>query len=146
MKTYTYFWSYLAQSFLEWETFLTKVVEKIKTHIFCSVTFFENRAVYEIMWKNIVQRGRPQMAILLTRIACWILKATNTHTLRTCNIDCFFHCNNNWRTRFSVTLHVNCLPCWLFSYLKITSQTSLTRMATVLTISSCSSKKIVSYF
>jgi len=32
--------------------FQTKVVQKIKTHILCSVTFFfENRAVYEIMWK-----------------------------------------------------------------------------------------------
>jgi hypothetical protein len=30
--------------------FQTKVVEKIKTHILCSVTFFlENRAFYEIM-------------------------------------------------------------------------------------------------
>ena len=39
--------------------FQTKVVEKIKTHILWSVTFFsENRAVYEIMWKNIVERGR----------------------------------------------------------------------------------------
>jgi len=25
--------------------------------------FFENCAVYEIMWKNIVQPGRPQMII-----------------------------------------------------------------------------------
>jgi hypothetical protein len=33
--------------------FRTKVVEKIKTYIFCSITFFpENRAVYEIMWKH----------------------------------------------------------------------------------------------
>ena len=32
--------------------FQTKGVEKIKTHILCSVTFFENRAVYEIMWKK----------------------------------------------------------------------------------------------
>jgi len=30
-------------------------VEKIKTHImFSNVFFFENRAVYEIMWKNTV--------------------------------------------------------------------------------------------
>jgi hypothetical protein len=36
--------------------FQTKVVEKIKTHILSAITFFfvENRAVYEIMWKNIV--------------------------------------------------------------------------------------------
>jgi len=44
--------------------FQTKVAEEIKTHILCTVTFFfENRAVYEIMWKNAVERGRPQMAI-----------------------------------------------------------------------------------
>jgi hypothetical protein len=39
----------------------------------------ENRAVYEIMWKN-VQRGRPQMTIWRMRIARWIHKATNKHT------------------------------------------------------------------
>jgi hypothetical protein len=33
----------------------TKVVENIKTHILCSITFPENRADYEIMWKNIVE-------------------------------------------------------------------------------------------
>jgi len=42
----------------------TKVVEEIKTYILCSVTFFsKNGAVCEIIWKNIVQRGRPQMTI-----------------------------------------------------------------------------------
>ena len=40
----------------------------------------ENRAVYEIMWKNIVERGRPQMTIWRLRIACWITKATDTHS------------------------------------------------------------------
>ena len=40
-----------------------KLKEKIKTHILRSVIFgffFENRAVYEIMWKNIVECGMPQ--------------------------------------------------------------------------------------
>jgi len=41
-----------------------KVVEKIKTHIVRMFNnFFQNRAVYEIMRKNIVQLGRPQMTI-----------------------------------------------------------------------------------
>jgi len=31
------------------------------------------------MWKNTVERGRPQMTIWCMRIACWITKATNTH-------------------------------------------------------------------
>jgi hypothetical protein len=42
--------------------------------------FFENLAVYETMWKNAVKPGRPQMTIWCMRIACWIPKATNTHT------------------------------------------------------------------
>ena len=40
MQTDIHFWSYLAQFFLEWEMFQTKVVQKIKTHILYSVTFF----------------------------------------------------------------------------------------------------------
>jgi len=41
----------------------TNGVETIKTRILSAVTFFENLAVYEIMWQNIVERGRPQMTI-----------------------------------------------------------------------------------
>ena len=40
----------------------------------------ENPAVYEIMWKNIVEPGRPRMKVWLMRIACWIPEATNTHS------------------------------------------------------------------
>jgi len=39
----------------------TKVVEKIKPHTLCSKTLFsENRAVYKIRWKNMVQPDRPR--------------------------------------------------------------------------------------
>ena len=41
---------------------------------------FENRAVYEIMWENIVVPDRLQMAMRTMRIACSIRKATNTHS------------------------------------------------------------------
>jgi len=63
--------------------FQTKVAQKIKTHILCSVTVFfhpENSAVYEILWENILQQDRPQMKIRRMRIACWIPKATDTHS------------------------------------------------------------------
>ena len=64
MKTDTHFLSYLAQFLLEREMFQTKVVERIKTHILCSITCsFENRAVYEIMWKNNIEPDRGQMTI-----------------------------------------------------------------------------------
>jgi hypothetical protein len=48
------FWSYLAQCFLEWEMFQTKVVEKNRNIYFTfnNFLFLENRAVYEMMWKN----------------------------------------------------------------------------------------------
>ena len=32
-----------------------------KIHILYSITFFENCAICEIMWKNIIQPDRPQM-------------------------------------------------------------------------------------
>jgi hypothetical protein len=43
--------------------------------------FVENSAVYEIMWgKNILEPERLQMTTWRMRIACWIRKATNTHS------------------------------------------------------------------
>jgi len=45
--------------------FQTKFVEKLKKNTFsCSITliFFENRAVYDVMWINVLESGRPQMA------------------------------------------------------------------------------------
>ena len=41
--------------------------------------FFKIRAVYEAVWKNIVEPGRPQMTVWFMRIVCWIPKATNAH-------------------------------------------------------------------
>ena len=58
----------------------TKVVQTIKTHILCSVTFFLNRVFCEMIWTNTVERGRPQMAIWRMRIACRAQKVTNTHS------------------------------------------------------------------
>jgi len=56
--------------------------ETQKTHFMFNnlVYFLENSAVYEIMWKNVVELGRPQMIIWRMRIACWTLKATKIHT------------------------------------------------------------------
>jgi hypothetical protein len=58
-----------------------KVTENTKHTFYVRfLLFFENRAVYEIKWQNIVQPDRPQMTTWRTRIACCIPKATNTHT------------------------------------------------------------------
>ena len=50
------------------------------THTMFDNVFFENRTVYEIMWKNVVERGRLQETIWRMRIACWMPKATDTHS------------------------------------------------------------------
>jgi hypothetical protein len=47
-----------------------------QTHILYS----ENCALYEIMWKNIVEPDRPQMTIWGMQIACWIPEAARSHT------------------------------------------------------------------
>ena len=41
---------------------------------------FENRAIYEVCWKNIVEPARPQMKIWRNCTACWIPKTKNTHS------------------------------------------------------------------
>jgi hypothetical protein len=44
--------------------FQNNIVEKIKTHILCPIFVFKSRAVFDIMWKNIVELlGRPWMTI-----------------------------------------------------------------------------------
>jgi hypothetical protein len=40
----------------------------------------ENRAVYETMWKNIVEPGRSRITAWRMRVAFCIPKATNTHS------------------------------------------------------------------
>ena len=74
------------------------------THfMFNNIFFFENRAVYEIMWKKkVVEPDRSWMTIWRMRNACWIPKATNTHSHNV--ILTVFHCNN-------VTLHGRFLSC-----------------------------------
>jgi len=58
----------------------TETVEKIETHILHLVKFSQNRAVYEIMWTNTAEPGKPQMTRRLTRISRRIPKATNAHS------------------------------------------------------------------
>ena len=80
--------------------------ENQNTHFVFNAFFFfyENRAVYEIMWKNMVERGRLQMTIWRARIACWITKATDT--LKICNTYCFPTATTVTRTFHIATLHV----------------------------------------
>ena len=48
--------------------------------MFSNIFFSENRAVYEVMWKETVEPGRPQMTIWRMRVACRVRKAKKTHS------------------------------------------------------------------
>jgi hypothetical protein len=74
MKTNIHLWSHLVQSFLEWVMFQKKFVENIKTHI-----------LGPIMWDNVDKYCRAGQATdgnIIRRmcIACWVPKATKTHS------------------------------------------------------------------
>jgi len=89
--------------------------------VFGDFFFFQNREVYEIMWENIVEPGRPQMIQWRMRIVCWILKAVNTHTHSDCVILIAFPLQQwlhecAWTFRYT---YLYCLSCsvTLHSYL-----------------------------
>jgi hypothetical protein len=73
MKTNILFQSYLAQLFLERKIFQTRVSEKLEIHILCSLTFVRKSCR---LWNNL-----EKCCTAGQRIACWIPKATNTHTV-----------------------------------------------------------------
>ena len=108
MKNNLHFLSYLARFFLEWGTFQTKVVEKMKTHILCSVTFFFLRKSCRV-WGNLKKwrRARQTTDDNMAYAHCML----DTHTLTTCNTSCFSTATMVARTRLSVTLRVQCLYC-----------------------------------
>jgi hypothetical protein len=98
MKTNIHFWPYLAQFFLEHEMFRAKVVEKIKTHILCSITFLKKSCH---PWDNVMARAH-----------CTLYNYSCKHTLRICNSYCFSTAKIAARTRHIV---IRTLPVLLFS-------------------------------
>jgi hypothetical protein len=94
--------------------FKQKLLRKSKhTFYVQQLYFFFFFSVYEIMWKNVVQRGRPQMTIRRMRVACWIPKSRTTLPL--CNTYCFPTETIVTRTHLNVTLDINCLFCYILS-------------------------------
>jgi hypothetical protein len=62
----------------------TKVVEKIKTFILCLKTSHpppENDAIYEIMWKKMIEPNSPQYMVRRMRIFYWLTKATDKQSV-----------------------------------------------------------------
>jgi hypothetical protein len=98
--------------------------------------FFENRAVCEIMWKNNVVPGRPQMAIWRMHIAYWIPKATNTYSEY---VTLVFHCNScSTNSPQCYNVRVPSLPVFVQRQEQITARDSRR-----LDLPSCSLKQLL---
>ena len=70
-------------------------------------SYLENRAIYEIMWKSIVEPGRSQMTIWHMHIPCWALRLqTHTHNMKYLLL---FHCNSSCAQVPQYSLYVHCL-------------------------------------
>jgi len=110
MKTNTHFLSHLAQLFLEWEMFQTKVVEKIKTHIWYSLTLFRNSFRF---WDNVVKfciggQAIGDNIIWHLSFACWINKAIDTHSEYIILTAFFSRGTVATRKHLDVRLEINC--------------------------------------
>ena len=103
MKTYAPLWQYLADFFLEWEMFQTKVVEK--KHTLCSMTSFFFRKSCRL-WDTVEKYGTTRRSthdniIRRMRSACWITKATNKDSEFV--ILAASHGNNGYANALNVT-------------------------------------------
>jgi len=85
--------------------------ENQNAHFMSNNTFFENRAVNEKMWKNIVEPGRPQTILWHIHISRWKPKAANTHS--GCITLIAVPLQQCLPESVCVTLHVQCLSCLL---------------------------------
>ena len=108
---------HLTELFLELEMFQIKFVEKIKTHVLCSVSFFLRKSCR--LWENERKRGRARhstdISIMWSFLfAYWISKATDTHSGYVI-ISLFLTATMITRRLPGIDLCVCCLSCWLIA-------------------------------
>jgi len=106
MKTNTHFFIISRSVSLRIRNVSDKIGRENENTHFVFMNFFFKSCVCEIMWKNMIERGRPQMTIWRMRIACSINKTTNV-----CNTDCLSTATMVARTRLNITPYALCLPC-----------------------------------
>ena len=63
MQVCVYLWKYLAEFFFIMKNVWAKRCRENEIAHLCSLIYFENFAVCERMWKDIVELDRPQMTI-----------------------------------------------------------------------------------
>jgi hypothetical protein len=106
--------------FLRTRNVSKKVVEKIKTHILCSVSFSRK---WCLLCDNVENYSTARQVtddniILFMRFACWITKATDTHSEYVILIAFHTATMVTW-TRLNVTLYVHPLSCFTLILFKL---------------------------
>jgi len=114
--------SYLAQFYLERETFQTKVVQEIKNTFCIQHFFFRNSCPFLHNVGNDAQQDRPQKIIWRMCIACWINKGTDTHSEYVTLIAIWRMCTACWINKCSdthseyvtlIAIWRMCTACWI---------------------------------
>ena len=87
----------------------TKVVEEIKTHILCSITFLKKNSCH--LWDNVEKYCRVGQATddNMAHAHCMLDNQGYTHTIY--NTHCFSTATMIARTHLSVMIYVHCLSC-----------------------------------
>jgi hypothetical protein len=99
---------------LRMNNILDAVVQKVKTHILCLITFFQKSCR---LWDNMYKCGTARQVAgnnikKITRAHCMLDSKDYKHTLRVCNTHCISTVTLVTRTCFNCTLYVHCLPCY----------------------------------
>jgi len=108
MQTSVHSWHYIAELFLQWIMLQTTVVDKTKTHLFYVQQPFPRISCR--LWENVEKCGRAEQVkgdnmIRRMRFACWITKATTTHSEY---IILLFHSKN---------VYANTSQCYIYTYI-----------------------------
>ena len=95
--------------------FRQKLQRRSKHTFLVNNFFFLNEMCrYEIMWKNIVELGRPEMTIRHMPNACWISKVANTHSEYVILIALPLQ---QWLHKHSSMLHYVCIALSFTAYI-----------------------------
>jgi hypothetical protein len=98
-----------------------KAIEKIKTHILCSVTLYRKSCR---LWDNVEKYCRAEQATddSMAHVHCMLDNQGYKHKQRICNTHCFSTATVVARTRLSATLYVHHLSCYILKCFRFLSK------------------------
>jgi len=98
------------------EKYFRQTLEIKSKHILCSKTFFFRNSFH--LWDNVGKHGRARQAtdddiIRRWRFACWVTKATNTHSI---HVTIVGFPRRKWLGERASILRYTCIVYWLWKH------------------------------